>query len=131
MLAVDTNVLVRLFVEDDEAEAGHARALARAEVLWVSHVVLAEISWVLTSLYDFSREALAGVVERMLEGQRFEVQEPAVVAAALKDYRESKAGFADCLILEIARSQSVTPLATFDGKLSKLSGTRKLGPKKR
>lgn len=51
MRAIDTNVLVRLITGDDARQAAAAAAFVRSGA-WVSHLVLAETSWVLTSVYD-------------------------------------------------------------------------------
>lgn len=50
MRAVDTNVLVRLVVRDDDEQAAAAEEFVAAGA-WVSHLVLAETLWVLTSVY--------------------------------------------------------------------------------
>ena len=50
MLAVDTNVLVRLLARDDAAQA-LAADQAVAKGAWVSHLVLAEAIWVLDAVY--------------------------------------------------------------------------------
>lgn len=64
MIALDTNVLVRLVMADDPAQAGRARGLFEAHAdadgsLFVSDVVLAEFAWVLKSRYALPREAIA------------------------------------------------------------------------
>lgn len=132
MAAVDTNVLVRLLLEDDEAQARAARALqASYAPLFISHVVLAETAWVLRSAYRFSRDKLGGLVEMLLDANGFALQDPPIVQAALAAFRSSQADFSDCLILSIAQSAGAGPLATFDDKLAKVAGTRRLGPKRR
>ena len=50
MRAVDTNVLVRLIVRDDDEQASAADEFVAAGA-WVPHLVLAEALWVLTSVY--------------------------------------------------------------------------------
>jgi predicted nucleic-acid-binding protein len=51
MRAVDTNVLVRIIARDDPRQTGAAEAFV-ADGAWLSHVVLAELAWVLESVYD-------------------------------------------------------------------------------
>lgn len=132
MVAVDTNVLVRLLIGDDEAQASAARALQRIQApLFLSHVVLAETAWVLASAYAFRREKVGMLMEMLLDADGFVVQEPAIVADALSSFAASKADFSDCLILSIAKSAGATPLATFDERLAKVPGARKLGAKRR
>ena len=129
--AADTNVLLRLLLGDDDEQARAARAFQRIHApLFVSHVVLAEASWVLTSGYGFTREKLRAVLEMLMDTDGIALQEPEVVQAALESFRSSRADFSDCLILAVARSAAMAPLATFDQKLGKLPGARKLGKKR-
>lgn len=129
--AADTNVLLRLLLSDDDEQARAARAFQRIHApLFVSHLVLAEASWVLTSGYGFTREKLRAVLEMLVDTDGIALQEPEVVQAALASFRSSRADFSDCLILAVAESAAMAPLATFDQKLGKLPGARKLGKKR-
>lgn len=129
MAAVDTNVLLRLLVRDDLAQVGHAEKFI-ANGAWVSHVVLAEVVWVLASQYDQSNKAIAAAVEQLLRHPAITLQDPDVVIKALALFEANrKAQFADCLIVEIARKAGHAPLATFDRDLAKLDGAQRIGAK--
>lgn len=131
MRAVDTNVLLRLLVDDDEAQATAARALLRSHApLFVSHVVLAELGWVLASSYGFRRDKLAGLVRMLLDVDGIVLQQPEIVQTALVGFESSRADFSDCLIAAIAQSAGAAPVATFDEALAKLRGTIRIGTKK-
>ena len=56
MIAIDTNVVVRLVVADDARQTAAARRLLEAETVMVSTTVLLESEWVLRSAYGLSRE---------------------------------------------------------------------------
>jgi len=58
MRAVDTNVLLRLVTRDDAKQAARADDFV-ANGAWVSHFVLAETSWVLSSVYELDAGAIA------------------------------------------------------------------------
>ena len=59
MAAADTNLLLRLLLDDDAEQARAARAFQRTHApLFVSHVVLAELAWVLESGYRLTRPRL-------------------------------------------------------------------------
>ncbi len=131
MAAVDTNVLVRLLLDDDEEQGRAARALQRSHApLFVPHVVLAETAWVLVSVYGFSREKLRALIEMLVDTEGLVLQEPEVVQAALAAFGSSRADFSDCLILAVTQRAGMSPLATFDEKLAALPGTRRLGRKR-
>ena len=122
MRAVDTNVLVRLLTRDDEAQAREADAFVKSGA-WVSHLVLAETSWVLSAVYERGRSQRADAIGQLLEHESLVMQDEDVVSAALRSFRaQTRAGFSDCLILEIARKAGHLPLGTFDAALAKLDG---------
>lgn len=94
---------------------------------WVSHLVLAEATWVLDVVYGLDRIAITTAIEMLLNHQHLSVQDAEVVAAALDQYRATSAvGFSDCLILEIARKAGHLPVGTFDRPFGKLEGTQRL-----
>lgn len=126
MLAVDTNVLVRLITRDDPKQVAAADGFA-AKGAWISHLVLAETTWVLSAAYALPAAKIALAVEMLLNHRDLAVQDPDVVAAALANFRAKPSlGFSDCLVLEIARKAGHLPLATFDKALSKLEGAHRL-----
>lgn len=126
MRAVDTNVLLRLLTRDDARQVTAADAFI-AKGAWVSHLTVAETTWVLASVYDCDAEAIATAVEMLLSHEHLTVQDTEVVAAAVAQFRQQpRVGFSDCLMLEIARKAGHQPLGTFDRDLGKLDGVHRL-----
>lgn len=126
MLAVDTNVLVRLLARDDVKQATAADQFV-AKGAWVSHLVLAKTVWVLESVYERTATQLIAALELLLGHENLVLQDADTVSAALAHFRVRTAlGFSDCLVLEIARKAGHLPLGTFDRSLSKLVGAQKL-----
>ncbi len=83
MLGLDTNVLVRLLIEDDAAQTQRARnlvgaAVAQEEVVLVSLPVLLETEWVRRSRYGMPPEAILGLFRAALEARElaFEDERP-------------------------------------------------------
>jgi predicted nucleic-acid-binding protein len=123
MLAVDTNVLVRLLARDDVKQAAAADA-AIAKGAWVSQLVLAEAVWVLDAVYERTPKQLIAALDLLLTHESLVLQDADVVAAAVAQFRaKPKLGFSDCLVLEIARKAGHLPLATFDKTLGQVAGT--------
>ena len=120
--AADTKVIVRLIARDDPRQL--ALAMSRASGgLWVSHVVLVEVAWVLESTYGRARADIANALELLLDHPDLTVEAPDVVRAAVEQFRTHRGiDFADSLILEIARKAGQLSLLTFDRSLSKLNG---------
>ncbi len=126
MLAIDTNVLVRLLARDDAKQALTADQ-AVAKGAWISHLVLAEAIWVLDAVYARSPKQLIAALGLLLVHESLVLQDADVVSAALAQFRTKPTlGFSDCLVLEIARKAGHLPLATFDKALAKLTGAKKL-----
>jgi predicted nucleic-acid-binding protein len=126
MRAVDTNVLIRLLSRDDPKQMAAAEAFV-ATGAWISHVVLAEAIWVLSSVYRLGAREIAIAVEMLLNHRNLALQDQDAVADALAHYRSRPSvEFSDYLVLEIARRAGHLPLGTFDRNLSKTDGAEKL-----
>jgi len=126
MRAVDTNLLVRLIVRDDERQVAAAENFV-ATGAWVSQLVLAETIWVLDAVHELPAPRIANAIEKLLTHESLTLQDADVVERALRDYRERPSlGFSDCLILEIARKAGHLPLGTFDRQLGKAPGAERL-----
>ena len=122
MIGLDTNVLVRFLVRDDEAQHQAAvdllaRGVVAGERFFIGEVVLAETSWVLSSRYRCSREELAAVVRRLVGAEELTFESADRVVRALHAFEHGAAGFTDYLIGERARDAGCQEVYTFDQKL--------------
>ena len=126
MRAVDTDVIVRLMTRDDPRQTASAEAFI-SQGAWVSTLALAEAIWVLGVLYKKSSAQVASTIEMLLNHRHLVVQDSDTVAAALELFRSRPAlGFAECLMLEVARKAGHLPLGTFDRSLGKMAGAFKI-----
>ncbi|MHB8477641.1 MAG: PIN domain-containing protein [Steroidobacteraceae bacterium] len=126
MLAVDTNIVVRLIARDDASQVRLADEFV-SKGAWISHLVLAETMWVLDSVYGLSREKISTAVEMLLNHRDLILQDSDIVAEALENFRQRTAvEFSDCLVLGIAKKAGHIPLATFDRDFAKLDGAQHL-----
>lgn len=124
MIALDTNILVRLLVEDDPAQASAARrvvvtAEAHHSPLLVLPEVLVETAWVLASGYGYGRADIADALAAVLATGVFEVPDREAVRAALDRYRE-RGDMADHLIVARAAAAGARLVLSFDRKLQRL-----------
>ena len=118
-IEIDTNVLVRYLTWDDEPQAQKAAELIEAaDQVHVSTVVLCEVVWVLTRAYQYKRPEIVPVLERLVAGREFEIDQ----VAARTGLRLLEAGgdFADGVILDDMQSASCEFLATFDRDFARL-----------
>jgi len=127
MLGIDTNVLVRFLVRDDEAQFEKARKLIRREVaagrrVFVNQLVLMETEWVLRSRYAVPKNQIIEAVSGLLNATDIQFEDEPVIEEALFVWKDSIADFADCLIGAKNRRMGCRATATFDAKASKLPG---------
>lgn len=118
MKAVDTNIVIRLLVEDDEQQGAVAAAAWRTQLasggVFLTKVVIAEIAWVLRVSYRFDRETIFAALQDLIDVEGVVVEDDAAVRRALTDFNASAADLSDHLILETARDASALPVLTFD-----------------
>lgn len=125
MIALDTNVLVRVLVDDPEnaQQNDRARALvSKHDKFYISSIVAAEMVWVLTGrgAFDFSKAEVITALEELKENVAFVLESPETYESALQQYKKSNADFSDALILATAMARNVDKLVTFDKKFAKL-----------
>ena len=131
MIALDTSVLVRLVLHDDEAQARAAERLvikARREQthLFVADVVWCELVWVLARRAGLSRADIAAALDQLLRTELIVVAAPGIIERALDGYRKGKGDFADYLVREQARAGDAGDVVTFDRALKGEDGFRVL-----
>jgi predicted nucleic-acid-binding protein len=116
VIAVDTNVVVRLLAGDDARQTARAATLFRTEEIWLSKTVILETEWVLRSLYHFRGAQLCAAILALTNLPAVRVEDPAAVSQAL-EWATLGMDFADALHLA-SRGESAK-FATFDEKLVK------------
>ena len=125
MMALDTNVIVRFLVRDDEAQAETARrrlkqAEARRERLLVPLPVVLELIWVLESAYGRSRSEILDAIRNLRQVPVLEFEADRVIEGLLADGPKHKAGLADILIAHAAEARGCDGGITFDKQAARL-----------
>jgi predicted nucleic-acid-binding protein len=132
MPALDTNVLIRYVVQDDETQLAAARRLIRKAVsegqtLFVPVTVALELEWVLRSGYGVPRDEVLEILSTLLSAAELTFESERALEVALHLYRDGSVDFADCLHIALAAQAQELPLWTFDKRAGKVSGGRKIG----
>ena len=83
MIAVDTNVVIRLLTGDEPKQAAAARSLFAAGPVWIAKTVLLEAGWVLRSLYGFDESAIREAFTKLLGLKNVHTEDKPAMAAAL------------------------------------------------
>lgn len=124
MISLDTNVLVRLIVDDEDAPQQVAAARARVQTedaVSISQGVFLETMWVLERSYGYPRKTIADVATQLLEHGKYHVADRGLLMKAVEIHRTSPIDFGDALALAHARSLKAV-LISFDRKLLRLEG---------
>src|ERR1017187_6187178 len=83
MIAVDTNVVVRLLTEDHPEQTAAARALFAAGPIWIAKTVLLETRWVLRRLCGLDESTIRDAFTRLLGFENVHAEDEGSVVAAL------------------------------------------------
>lgn len=119
MIALDTNILARFYVDDPgDPEAARQQPIARrilteSPSLFVPITVVLELEWVLRAFYHFDVRQIAGVFEHLLGLRNVNTEEAERIAAALR-LTEAGMDFADAL--HLTGSSHCEALYTFDDR---------------
>jgi len=121
MTAVDTNVLVRFLVADDDVQTQTVYKLfkdaeARRGTFLVSLLVVLELVWVLESVYEIHRREIIDTVESLLKMTVLKVESPDVVRRVLEDARKNTCDLSDLLIGHVASAAGCDSVLSFDKK---------------
>ena len=126
MIALDTNILVRYLVRDDQQQAESARALLESLTAnrpgYVCREVTVELVWVLERAYGFPHDRITTILEELVATEGLVIEAADDVARAAFRYRAGGVGFSDLMILAAAERSGANPLYTFDQKAARIEG---------
>ena len=116
MKAVDTNILLRFLVRDDEAQAATAAAFFRKRTTedpaFVSLIVLAELVWNLRQRYGYPRATVNAKIAALLETAELVFEDETEISAIVNG--TDRGELADHLIAYCARRAGCSSTVTFD-----------------
>ncbi len=124
MIAVDTNILIRLLVNDpgQPQQVETARQHVKKEgAVFIPQIVQVETVWVLESAYKLARKQIFPVLEHLDSNAAFTLQSSSSFQRAMRQYIHGNADFSDYLILAESQREHLK-LLTFDKKLGKQAG---------
>lgn len=125
MIAVDTNVLARLLLQDDVAQHKKVKALFKTRETFTAPVtVLLELVWVLESR-DCSADQVAFGLNALLDLPNFKPESADAVREALRGYAAGM-GFADALHLALSAGEQ--QFMTFDKAFARQAKKMTLRP---
>ena len=114
MIAVDTNVIVRLMTEDDKSQYQQSVRLFRRHDIFISTTVLQETEWVLRYSYQFNRREINNALLGLAGLENVYIDNPTALMQAL-DWHAQGLDFSDAL--HLTHNARDNPFYTFDQKL--------------
>ncbi|MDG1752582.1 MAG: type II toxin-antitoxin system VapC family toxin [Thalassotalea sp.] len=142
MIAIDTNVLLRYLLQDDEKQANKAtKLILGAESVLITDVVLTETIWTLKGKrYDLSKEQIIDVIHALFAEPNLTFEDGQSVWGALKDFTNAKpiksggktkqADFSDALNVNKSKrhgqsnKSEISTVYTFDKAALEIDGTK-------
>jgi predicted nucleic-acid-binding protein len=116
MIAVDTNLLVRILTNDDPVQARRALKIVKSDDIYIPKTVLLETEWVLRHAYEIGKSNIINGFQKLLGLPNVTVEDPDSIYQAISWY-ENKLDFADAL--HMASSSRCGRFATFDSAFIK------------
>lgn len=130
LIGVDTNVVLRAVLQDDDVHSPIAarvfRSFTRDNPGFITQVTLAEVFWVLERGLKLSRLECLRVVRALIQNEALEFDDGESVVRALH-LAEGGADFADALIEGTMNLFGVTETVTFDRAAAERLGWHFLG----
>jgi predicted nucleic-acid-binding protein len=127
VIALDTNVLLRLLLRDDAVQTGaaeksFAESVTVDDPAVINAVVLSESVWALRRVYRLPKERVIAILNGLLAQEDIEIVPHAPAQRALAAWAKGSAEFADYLIAEINRAIGCTTTYTFDRAAARADG---------
>lgn len=120
MIAVDTNVVVRLVVEDDVAQTRQSTHVFETNEVYLCDSVVLETGWVLHHIYGYPPSAITAALKKVFGLPNVRLRDSHAVQLAL-EWHEQGLDFADAF--HLAQANECTHLVTFDGNFAKRAAT--------
>ena len=128
MKAIDTNVLLRFVLRDDEGQFDKARSFLQSrspqDPAFISLIVLVEFVWTLRQRYGRSRSDIRSLVTALLDAKEMVFEEEGELSAIVSE--AERGDLADHLIAFSARRAGCEATMTFDQAASKAVPTMEL-----
>ncbi len=115
MIAVDTNIIIRLFTHDDERQYKKSLTIFNTKEVFIPDTVILETEWVLRYAYKFSPDDIYDAFMNLFGLKNVHLSNPVFIAQAIEWYK-SGLDFSDAL--HLTQCQQYEKLYTFDVKFT-------------
>lgn len=131
MIGVDSNVLLRHILQDDDKQSSVASRFfedrSHSDPAYISRLVLAETLWTLARTHGFTVSAQSGVIRALLSSSDVVIEKSETLRRAVLDAEEANTGIADAIIAHTAIDAGCDGVVTFDKRAQRLPGMLPVG----
>ena len=126
---VDTNVLIRHLTGDPPEQARRATSfLAVSDPLWLADLIVAEVVYVLESVYEVGRADVARLVRSIVSSDRLLVTDLALLLRTIEVYERHRLAFADAYLIASAERTGIGVVVSFDKGISRVGTVERVEP---
>jgi predicted nucleic-acid-binding protein len=126
---VDTNVIVRHLTGDPPRQARRATDfLAEADELLLVDLLVAEIVYVLETVYEVGRHSVAELLRAVIAFPAVVVLDEPLLLRALEVYEVHAIDFAEAYLVASAETSGVGAVASFDRSIEKVATVERIEP---
>ena len=126
---VDTNVLVRHLTGDPPEQGARAtRFLAESKAILLTDLIVAELVYVLESVYGAPRPQIARAVRSILAFEEIRAVDVELLLRAVEVYEVDRLDFAEAYLVATAERSGVSTIASFDRSIDRVATVRRIEP---
>lgn len=119
MIVVDTNVILRYLLNDNEELSSKATEIIDNNDIFIPTEVIVEASYVLKKVYNVHKEKIFEAIKLLINMEGISFQNRDTIELAFKTYSEENLDIVDCMLFAYSKNEKYN-VATFDKKLNKL-----------
>ena len=131
MRFVDTNIFLRLMTNDipekaNDCEEIFKKAVEKKETLFITHLVIAEIIWVLESYYELQKKEIQDKVEKILNTPNLICSDKNLILSAVALSSEKNIDFTDAYNACIIKDKGIEEIYSYDKHYDKIEWLTRL-----
>ena len=112
----DANTMIRCIIGDDDQKIQELQEIRATQKIIYTMEVIAEVVYVLTEVYDVSREDVSEAIQRFLKARNIVCSNGEIVVKSLQLFGENHLDFVDNILLAYHQIRGVT-IYSYDRKL--------------
>ncbi|CAN5283939.1 PIN domain-containing protein [soil metagenome] len=128
MIGLDSNILIRLAVRDDENQFKRARKILKSveadHPAYINLIVLAEFCWTLNRAYKVPERGVCSAVTKLLDAKNVIIAQREAIVQSLLLSASSGCGLSDALIASVNRLEGCKETLTFDRRFAGTGAAR-------